>query len=122
MVQHKKKLTKWQRKVRAHNAAARRRKVKAIENLYRKLNPGSKKKPMLVRVKKLKGGGVSVTPVKNPGKGRFARCVAGVEKKGGAYDPRAVCAASGRAKYGQAEMTRRARAGKKRAARKRTRR
>ncbi len=47
----------------------------------------------------------------------FDRCVAEVSKKGGAYDPRAVCAAAGRKKYGRAEMTRRAVAGKKRAAR-----
>lgn len=49
-------------------------------------------------------------------KGAFARCVAEVAKKGGASDPRAVCAAAGRKKLGQAEMTRRAKAGKKKAA------
>lgn len=48
----------------------------------------------------------------------FDKCVASVSKKGGADDPRAVCASAGRKKYGQAEMTRRAVAGKKRAARK----
>jgi hypothetical protein len=51
----------------------------------------------------------------NPG--AFARCVASVKKRGGAADPRAVCAAAGRAKYGQSEMTRRSVAGKKAAAR-----
>ena len=47
----------------------------------------------------------------------FDRCVKAVAAKGTARDPRAVCAAAGRAKYGQAEMTRRSMAGKKRAAR-----
>jgi hypothetical protein len=50
----------------------------------------------------------------NPG--AFAKCVKAVTAKGGAADPRAVCAAAGRKKLGQAEMTRRAKAGKKRAA------
>lgn len=50
----------------------------------------------------------------------FDRCVADVSKKGGAYDPRAVCASAGRKKYGQKEMTRRSVAGRKRAARKRS--
>ena len=52
---------------------------------------------------------------KNPS--AFEKCVRSVEKKGSADDPRAVCATAGRRKYGQAEMTRRAVAGKKRAAR-----
>ncbi len=47
----------------------------------------------------------------------FDRCVQSVAAKGGAYDPRAVCAAAGRAKYGQREMTRRSVAGKRRKAR-----
>jgi hypothetical protein len=50
----------------------------------------------------------------NPGV--FAKCVKAVTAKGGAVDPRAVCAAAGRKKLGQAEMTRRAKAGEKRAA------
>lgn len=53
----------------------------------------------------------------NPATGAFERCVETVSKRGGATDPRAVCAAAGRKKYGQAEMTRRAVAGKKRAKR-----
>lgn len=48
----------------------------------------------------------------------FAKCVSSVKKHGGAAAPRAVCAAAGRAKYGQAEMTRRSVAGKKAKARK----
>lgn len=51
--------------------------------------------------------------------GAFQRCVRDVRARGGAYDPAAVCAAIGRAKYGQAEMTRRAVAGKRKAARRR---
>jgi hypothetical protein len=43
----------------------------------------------------------------------FDRCVQSVAAKGGAYDPRAVCAAVGRKKLGQAEMTRRSKAGKR---------
>ena len=55
---------------------------------------------------------------RNPkAKSAFDKCVADVAKKGGAYDPHAVCAAAGRKKYGAAEMARRAAAGKKRAAR-----
>lgn len=49
---------------------------------------------------------------------KFAKCVKSVKKSGSADDPRAVCAAIGRRKYGQAEMTRRSIAGKKRAKRK----
>lgn len=47
-------------------------------------------------------------------KGEFQRCVEAVESRGGAYDPRAVCAAQERRKYRQKELTRRAVAGKKR--------
>jgi hypothetical protein len=50
-------------------------------------------------------------------KSAFDRCVEEVEARGTAYDPRAVCATIGRRKYGQAEMTRRSIAGKRRAAR-----
>jgi HNH endonuclease len=50
----------------------------------------------------------------NPG-GLFARCVEEVSARGGAVDPRAVCGAAGRKKYGQREMTRRSIAGRKRA-------
>ena len=56
---------------------------------------------------------------RNPGKpgAAFARCVTAVSAKGGAYDPRAVCAAAGRKKYGKAKFQRMAAAGKRRAAR-----
>lgn len=49
-------------------------------------------------------------------KGEFARCVRAVEERGGAYDPRAVCAEMERRKYGQKELTRRSVAGKKKKA------
>ena len=50
-------------------------------------------------------------------RGKFERCVEAVSKRGGAYDPRAVCAAQERREIGQKELTRRAVAGKRRAAR-----
>lgn len=50
-------------------------------------------------------------------KGEFARCVRAVEERGGAYDPRAVCAEMERRKYGQKELTRRSVAGRRAAAR-----
>lgn len=57
--------------------------------------------------------------MKRRNKSAFDRCVESVAARGGAADPRAVCATAGVRKYGQAEMTRRAIAGKKRAARRR---
>lgn len=54
------------------------------------------------------------------GKGtRFAKCVKAVASKGGAYDPRAVCAKAGRKKFGAKKFAAMAKAGKKRAAQKR---
>lgn len=52
----------------------------------------------------------------NPGKGAFKRCVREVAASGGAADPRAVCAAAGRKKYGAAEFARMAAAGRRRVA------
>ena len=49
----------------------------------------------------------------------FARCVASVSKRGGAYDPKAVCASAGRKKYGKKKFAKMAAAGRKRAAKKR---
>lgn len=62
--------------------------------------------------------GWQVRVLENP-ESAFDRCVKEVAARGTAYDPRAVCATAGRRKYGQAEMTRRATAGRKRAARRR---
>ena len=50
-------------------------------------------------------------------RGKFERCVEAVAARGGAYDPRAVCAVQERREIGQRELTRRAVAGKRRAAR-----
>lgn len=56
-------MTQRQRRNRAQRAGARRRKVNAAVTAWRKMNPG-KKLPAAVRVKRLAGGGFSVTPVK----------------------------------------------------------
>ena len=64
--------------------------------------------------------GIDVSLVKdNPRgtRGNFERCVEAVSSRGGAYDPRAVCAVQERKEIGQRELTRRAVAGKRRAAR-----
>lgn len=106
-------MTKAQRKARAKRAGAVRRKANAVKAFMKKMNPG-KPAPAAVRVKRLKGGGISVMPLKMMNPSAFDRCVADVRRKGTAYDPRAVCATAGRQKYGQAEMTRRAMAGKRR--------
>jgi hypothetical protein len=53
----------------------------------------------------------------NPGTGAFERCVEAVSEKGGAYDPRAVCAAARRKKYGAKRFQSMALAGRERAAR-----
>ena len=56
---------------------------------------------------------------RNPGRPgqAFKRCVKAVTERGGAYDPRAVCAAAGRKKYGAKKFQAMALAGKKRKAR-----
>lgn len=58
----------------------------------------------------LNGYGVKENPAR---KTLFDRCVQAVRARGGARDPRAVCATAGRKKLGQAEMTRRSVAGRK---------
>ena len=52
---------------------------------------------------------------------RFERCIAEVTARGGAVDPNAVCASRGRKKYGKKKFQALAKAGKKRAAKRRTR-
>jgi hypothetical protein len=52
---------------------------------------------------------------------RFEACVKAVSARGGAYDPQAVCAGAGMRKYGKRKMAKLARAGKKRAAKRRSR-
>lgn len=56
-------MTQRQRRARAQRAGARRRKVNAAVVAWKKMNPG-KKLPAAVRVKRLTGGGFSVTPVR----------------------------------------------------------
>jgi hypothetical protein len=51
----------------------------------------------------------------NPaGRGTFAKCVKAVSRRGGTYDPRAVCAAGERRKYGKRRFARMAMAGRRR--------
>lgn len=57
---------------------------------------------------------IRLNPAKLGSGGRFARCVKAVELRGGAYDPRAVCAAAGRKKYGAKKFQAMAQVGKKR--------
>jgi hypothetical protein len=57
---------------------------------------------------------VTLNPRKLANASRFDKCVESVEARGGAYDPRAVCAAAGRKKYGAKKMAAMARAGRKR--------
>ena len=59
----KKKGTKLSRKVKAQRAATKRRVANALSKYLKQLNP-ARKVPTAVRVKKLKGGGVTITPVK----------------------------------------------------------
>jgi len=109
-------MTKKQKKAKAARSRKRTQKAKAAHHLLKIMNPAGIKKMFGVKIKRLKGGGVTLQPIKNPA-GAFARCVKSVTAGGSAADPRAVCAAVGRRKYGQAEMTRRSIAGKKRARR-----
>lgn len=56
-------MTKAQRSAKAKRAGAKRRKANAAAAFLRRMNPG-KKLPAAVRVKRLKDGGISVTPIK----------------------------------------------------------
>lgn len=55
-------MTKKQRGARAKRAGAIRRKSNAAKKMLKVMNPASK--PKAVRIKRLKGGGVSIIPVK----------------------------------------------------------
>lgn len=55
-------MTKAQRKQKARTAAKKRGIAKAVKGLLSKVNPG--KKVHAVKVRRLKGGGVSIHPVK----------------------------------------------------------
>lgn len=62
--------TKAERTVRAQKSAAKRRVAVALAKFLKQANPG-RKVPVNVRVKRLKGGGFSITPVKaNPSRKR----------------------------------------------------
>lgn len=63
--------------------------------------------------------------IRNPklGSGKlFEKCVADVAARGGAVDPRSVCAGAERKKYGKKKFQAVAKAGKRRAAKRRARR
>ena len=89
------------------------------ESNPRRVKLPSKFTMMPVRVNKKGEVQIGVNPSKLGSGGRFAKCVKSVEARGGAYDPNAVCAAAGRKKYGAKKMASMARAGKKRATKKR---
>lgn len=55
--------------------------------------------------------------IANPGRGAFMRCVRSVTAGGSAYDPKAVCAAQGRRKYGAKKFAAMAAAGRRAARR-----
>jgi hypothetical protein len=55
--------SKAERAVKSQKAASKRRVANALANYLKRLNPG-KATPGAVRVKRLKGGGVTITPVK----------------------------------------------------------
>ena len=63
--------------------------------------------------------------IRNPAKlgsgALFEKCVADVTARGGAVDPRAVCAGAGRKKYGKKRFQTLALKGKRRAAKRRAR-
>jgi hypothetical protein len=83
---------------------------------YVKGNVGLPKQwtPAQVRVNDKGQVQVKVNPDKLGSGTRFARCVKAVAEKGGAYDPKAVCASAGRKKYGARKMASMAKAGRKR--------
>lgn len=66
-------MTKAQRAAKAKRAGAKRRKANAAAMFLKKMNPG-RKLPAAVRVKRLAGGGISVTPIKmNAGPGSIRK-------------------------------------------------
>jgi hypothetical protein len=74
----------------------------------------SKFTPAEVRVNEQGKVQIRINPAKLGSGGRFAKCVESVTAKGGAVDPRAVCAAAGRKKYGAKKFAAMGRAGRKR--------
>ena len=112
-------MTKAERLMKAQRRREKTRRMKAAVEMLRRTNPGVLKRTKAIIVKKLKGGGITVKPIMNPS--RFDKCVASVSARGGAVDPRGVCAAAGRKKYGKKKFAAMGKAGKRRAARRRSR-
>ena len=57
-------MTKKQRSARAKRAGAARRKANAVKAFLRKMNPARYRKVKAVRVRKNKGGSITIIPVK----------------------------------------------------------
>jgi|SRR5579863_1612792 len=104
MAQRTKKRVK--RPARKRNASV----TPAMLEQFAGLFPGGQVTPAI-----LKQVGREYAKVANPGRGAFKRCVEEVAAKGGAYSPRAVCAAAARKKYGAAKLAKMAAAGRRRA-------
>jgi hypothetical protein len=98
-------------------ALAKQERERESERLERKLSD----RDLEAKLRKhyARGGNLREFLTANPGVPgeQFKRCVAAVSEKGGAYDPRAVCAAAGRKRYGAKKYAALAKAGKKRAKR-----
>jgi hypothetical protein len=112
----KKKAAKSARKV-SPKAVEAKAKERESERLERKLSD----RDLEAKLRKhyARGGNLREFLTANPGVPgeQFKRCVAAVSEKGGAYDPRAVCAAAGRKRYGAKKYAALAKAGRKRAKR-----
>ena len=113
-------MTKAERLMKAQRRREKTRRMKAAVEMLKRTNPGVLKRTKAIIVKKLKGGGITVKPITNPSS-RFAKCVKSVNARGGAMDARAVCASAGRKKYGKKKFAAMGKAGKRRAARRRSR-
>ncbi len=101
----------------SEKAAARQAKELEAERLHKKFTDAQLDRKLKAHY--AKGGNLKEFMAMNPGipGSAFKRCVARVAEKGGAYDPRAVCASAGRKKYGAKKFQAMAKAGRKRAAR-----
>jgi hypothetical protein len=98
-------------------ALAKQERERESERLERKLSDAQLEAKL--RKHYARGGNLREFLTANPGVPgeQFKRCVAAVSEKGGAVDPRAVCAAAGRKRYGAKKYAALAKAGRKRAAR-----
>ncbi len=57
-------MTKVQRRKKATRTAAKTRKARTVRDFFRKMNP-AKKNVTAVRMKKLRGGGITIIPIKS---------------------------------------------------------